>query len=291
MSRILEQIKAIVPALEVQGPRIAIVGGCKEYTGAPFYASTSALRTGASSSHIFCTEEAVVPIQTYSPEPVVHPLKLTIPTKKEDRKAIVSWLKNMDALVIGPGLGRDPDVWRAVEVLFKKVRKIGIPLIVDGDGLRMVVQNAALVQDNRYAILTPNVVEFEALSEKFCGTKKAAVGDLARKLGNVTIVQKGQEDVVGNGLTEEYKCSEKGSPRRCGGQGDLLAGSLAVFASWGFAQMKSGAVGDNWAMLAGFAACSLVRHSSTVAYAVSHRATTTPDMIAKIGDSFEQLFG
>lgn len=27
-------------------------------------------------------------------------------------------------------------------------------------------------------------------------------------------------------------CSEPGSPRRCGGQGDLLSGSLGVFTYW-----------------------------------------------------------
>ena len=28
------------------------------------------------------------------------------------------------------------------------------------------------------------------------------------------------------------ECTETGSPRRCGGQGDILSGSIATFLSW-----------------------------------------------------------
>ena len=28
------------------------------------------------------------------------------------------------------------------------------------------------------------------------------------------------------------ECKEKGSPRRCGGQGDILAGAIGVFFAW-----------------------------------------------------------
>ena len=33
-------------------------------------------------------------------------------------------------------------------------------------------------------------------------------------------------------FTPVIECNERGSPRRCGGQGDLLSGSIGLFAHW-----------------------------------------------------------
>lgn len=44
------------------------------YTGAPFFAAYTALRLGADLSHVFCTEAAGVPIKSYSPDLIVHPM-------------------------------------------------------------------------------------------------------------------------------------------------------------------------------------------------------------------------
>ena len=41
-----------------QAGRIGVVGGCKEYTGAPYYAAISSLKAGADLSHVYCMEAA-----------------------------------------------------------------------------------------------------------------------------------------------------------------------------------------------------------------------------------------
>lgn len=51
--------------------RIGIIGGSKDYTGAPFYAGQSSLKAGADLVFIFCAEEAAIPIKSYSPELMV----------------------------------------------------------------------------------------------------------------------------------------------------------------------------------------------------------------------------
>ena len=53
--------------------RIGILGGCFQYTGAPYYAAISALYSGADIVHIFCAYQAAIPIKSYSPEIIVHP--------------------------------------------------------------------------------------------------------------------------------------------------------------------------------------------------------------------------
>ena len=57
---------------------LAIIGGCSEYTGAPYYSAISTLYGGADLGHIFCTKKAGNPIKSYSPEMIVHPYLVSL---------------------------------------------------------------------------------------------------------------------------------------------------------------------------------------------------------------------
>jgi|ERR1700722_1553594 len=74
----LQNIKSIIPPLngtlhKGQSGRVGILGGAREYTGAPYFAAISALRLGADLSHIICDPNAATPIKSYSPDIIVHP--------------------------------------------------------------------------------------------------------------------------------------------------------------------------------------------------------------------------
>lgn len=45
------------------------------------------------------------------------------------------------------------------------------------------------------------------------------------------MLRKGEYDIISNGDVV-YKLGVRGSPRRCGGQGDILAGCLGVALHW-----------------------------------------------------------
>lgn len=56
----IEEITPIIPPLTFdshkgQAGRIGIVGGSKNYTGAPYFAAISALKIGCDLAHVFCT--------------------------------------------------------------------------------------------------------------------------------------------------------------------------------------------------------------------------------------------
>lgn len=53
--------------------KVGILGGCREYTGAPYFAALSAVRAGADLAHVFCTPGAAGVIKGYSPELIVLP--------------------------------------------------------------------------------------------------------------------------------------------------------------------------------------------------------------------------
>ena len=59
----MDALRAFAPALapdrrKGQAGKIAVVGGCAEYTGAPYFAAISALRVGADLAHVFCATAA-----------------------------------------------------------------------------------------------------------------------------------------------------------------------------------------------------------------------------------------
>ncbi|XP_063417729.1 ATP-dependent (S)-NAD(P)H-hydrate dehydratase-like [Mytilus trossulus] len=210
---LLEMVQSVIPPLTFNthkglAGRIAVIGGSKEYTGAPYFAAISALKVGADLSHVFCTEGASTVIKSYSPELIVHPIlesKFAVHETSE-------WLERMHAVVLGPGLGRDPVVCLdTAKNILEEVKKKNLPLVVDADGLFLITEHPDLIKSYGKAILTPNIVEFGRLYEKMMGEKPKpeepvlAVKVLSRALGNVTIVKKGPNDIISDGENGRLK--------------------------------------------------------------------------------------
>ncbi|ETV76601.1 YjeF family domain-containing protein, variant 3 [Aphanomyces astaci] len=246
--------RAIVPPLSFdlykgQYGKVGIVGGCAEYTGAPYYAGMAALKTGVDLCHIFCTPDAAIPIKCYSPELIVHPYLGTATLGR-----ITAVLPRLDALVLGPGLGRDPDVLSATKSIVAAATELQLPLVLDGDALYLLSTDVLLLRNYTNAILTPNTMEYGRLcvalglliSLDLAAAAAISPQRVAAALGHVTVLQKGKIDVISDGYTTVEQPS-RGIPRRCGGQGDqpttqgvTFAASCPVVGSiWGFAPHAS----------------------------------------------------
>ncbi|WEW58485.1 ADP-dependent NAD(P)H-hydrate dehydratase [Emydomyces testavorans] len=197
-------------------------------------------------------------IKSYSPNLMVHPLLHSTsshphpphPNPHHHAEPIISFLPRIHALVIGPGLGRDPLTQSIVTEVMKAARTKNIPLVLDADALLLVQHQPELVRGYEECILTPNVVEFARLAraigvdvsmqeraggggsgEEENGRRGEACERLARALGGVTIIQKGMHDVISNGATTVVS-DVQGGKKRSGGQGDTLTGSLGTFLAW-----------------------------------------------------------
>nr|KAF6374705.1 NAD(P)HX dehydratase [Pipistrellus kuhlii] len=206
MENTFQLVKNIIPPLtskkhKGQAGRIGIVGGCQEYTGAPYFAAISALKVGADLSHVFCTREAAPVIKSYSPELIVHPV-LDSPDAVHE---VEKWLPRLHALVVGPGLGREDALLKNVEGILEASKARAIPVVIDADGLWLIAQQPTLIQGYRKAVLTPNHVEFLRLLEAVLtdpvdsSDRRGAGLRLSQALGNVTVVQKGEQDVISDG--------------------------------------------------------------------------------------------
>ncbi|CDQ73137.1 unnamed protein product [Oncorhynchus mykiss] len=296
MDDILPLVKNIVPPLtskkhKGQDGRIGIIGGCQEYTGAPYFAAISALKVGADLSHVFCTKDAAIVIKSYSPELIVHPV-LDSPNAVEE---IEKWLPRLHSLVVGPGLGRDDKLLKNAKALIEKSKARDIPIVIDADGLWLVAQQPSVIQGYQKGILTPNYMEFTRLYEAMyhepldSSDHQRSAMELSVAMGNLTVVLKGEEDLITDG-NKVILCRQEGSGRRCGGQGDLLSGSLGVLAHWAYASSADMTKSVNPSVVAAFGACSLTRQCNKQAFHKHGRATTTTDMIQEISSAFKKLF-
>lgn len=274
----------IIPALtedkhKGQAGRIGVVGGSLEYTGAPFFAAITALKVGADLSHVFCTKEAAPVIKSYSPELIVHPLL------DNDVEKIMPWLERLHVLVIGPGLGRDEKIFQNVEGLINICRLLQKPLVIDADGLFLISKKPDLIKNYPGIILTPNVLEYKRLFNTDQPNILGMFGD------KCIVIKKGQTDEIFDS-TSKTLCSIKGSARRCGGQGDLLSGSVAVFYYWASLQEPIVFLENKNLnpILAAYAACKLTRKCNERAFKQKARSMTASDMIENIGTVFANNF-
>ncbi|XP_064489561.1 ATP-dependent (S)-NAD(P)H-hydrate dehydratase-like [Ornithodoros turicata] len=277
-----------------QAGRVGIVGGSSEFTGAPFYAAMAALKLGADLAYVFCPSSAAVAIKSYSPELMVSPV-LDAPNALDRLRN--DYLPRLHSLIIGPGLGRSDKLLDLLPGLLSKARELHLPIVIDADGLHFVSLKPEMVRGYQRAILTPNVPEMERLHNAVLGypppeDKYAAVQGLARALGNVTVIAKGKDDIISDGNLC-VPCREQGSPRRCGGQGDVLAGMVGTFSHWSHTARG----GDDLplrshspTLIAALGGAMLVRRCARQAFRKCSRSMLTTDILREIRTSFAALF-
>lgn len=302
-----DYLLAIAPRLDGcgykgQAGRICILGGSVDYAGAPYYAGMAALRVGAELVYVCTAEEATGPIKSYSPELMVSEIyrwsrisseSMEIVRAEQERMVskMEALLPRLHALVIGPGLGRDDRVLDGVARVILAARAIGLPLVIDADGLWLIEKRPDLVKGYTAAVLTPNAAEYRRLAKRVCGDEAAELIVLCHALGGPMVLQKGAVDLICGpemqSTTDDeppahLECAEPGAPRRPGGLGDFLAGSLSVLLGWAALRQKD-------PLLACQAACVVVRRACLAAFEKKKRSMVAPDVLEEVGPVFEAL--
>ena len=117
--------------------RVAVFGGCVMYTGAPYFAAISALKSGADLVHIFCEKDAGTVIKSYSPELIVHPVL----DQEYGIEDIEVWLPRLHCVLLGPGLGRNQSTLGRMSLVLEKAKNLNLPIVVDADALWQVSQD------------------------------------------------------------------------------------------------------------------------------------------------------
>jgi NAD(P)H-hydrate epimerase len=219
--------------------RLLIIGG-GPYSGAPALSGLAAYRMGVDLVHIATPKKTYKIIASYSPNFIVHKLSDRI-FVMDDLSEVFSILEKVDTVIIGPGIGDDPDTIGAILEFIKICNKT---LVIDADAIKAISEEPDIL-NKKTGVITPHAGEFQMLSgEKVkpnMDERGNQVRDLAVKLG-FTILLKGETDIISDG--KYIKLNRTGNPAMTvGGSGDVLAGLCGGMLSKGITPFASARIG------------------------------------------------
>lgn len=218
--------------------RVLLLCGAEGYTGAPVLAARAAARCGAGLIYLGVPRSVYPIVAGKLTEPMVFPLPDREGKLCEDAiPEILSRLGNMDACLVGCGLGQSEGVQTVVKAVLQNAK---CPVILDADGINVLCGHMDIVRDAACpVILTPHDGEFIRmggdLSSRFRGVK-----ELSEDLG-ATILLKGHETLICG--TVCYKNTTGNPGMATGGSGDALAGIILSLLGQGLSPIKATALG------------------------------------------------
>jgi len=215
--------------------RVTVVGGSNGMTGAALHAARAALAAGAGLVKLVAGAETIAAARTSLPDVLTVESALG-PELEPSAAEALEWA---DALVVGPGLGRDPD---RGPFLKAALALRPVPTVLDADALTLF-QGAA----ERPMVFTPHLGEFRAqfgdqLADATANDRWAAVSKAAHTV-KATVLLKGVPTVIAD-LRGPIHVVASGNPGLAtGGSGDLLAGFIGAFLARGSAGPEAAALG------------------------------------------------
>ena len=220
--------------------KILLLCGSRGFTGAAALAARAALRTGA--GLVFLG----VPESIYGIEAVKLDEPIVFPLPEEDGKLsaaaipqILSRLPQMDAVLIGPGLGQSDGVFAVVKAVLEHFSG---PVVVDADGINVLSTHRDLLRERvSPTIVTPHDVEFARLGGVITEDRASSAAAAARDLGAIVLL-KGHRTVISDGA--ECYCNRTGNPGMAvGGSGDVLSGIIVSLLGQGLSPIVAAACG------------------------------------------------
>lgn len=220
--------------------KLLLLCGSRGYTGAAFFAAMGALRSGAGLVFLGVPESIYGIEAVKLNEPVIFPLpdaggRLSADAVPE----ILTRLPQMDAVLVGPGLGQSEGTLAVVRAVLENAQ---CPVVVDADGINVLSAHRDLLRGRKLpTILTPHDGEFARLGGVIGEDRMSAAAALAEELG-CTVLLKGHETCITDG-TDGY-LNPTGNPGMAvGGSGDVLAGVITALLGAGLPPLEAAACG------------------------------------------------
>lgn len=197
--------------------RVHILSGCVGYTGAPYFASEAAVRSGAGLVYLHVPQEIWSVLAVKCTETMVFSVdEASLPTK----------LSEADAVLIGPGLGRDPLRDSRTRKLAKELQK---PLVLDADGINAVAGHIDVLKarKNLLTVLTPHEGEFARLfGIDAKGIDRAVAAEHFARESGCVVVLKGHRTITAFPDGRLYRNTTGNPGMAKGGSGDVLSGII-----------------------------------------------------------------
>lgn len=256
---------------------VLIVGGSKDYHGAPAISGKAAFGAGVDLVYIATPESAAIPVKSASEDLIVKMLEGEYLSLKH-LDEILELADKVDAVLMGPGSGINDDTSKLFNVLVTKIKK---PIVLDADCLKQV--DISLIKNRDNVVLTPHLAEFN----KFFNSKLKLDLDsydfkkvdenitefqIITKNVKGTVVVKGKNDLILSG--SKFRINSSGNAgMTVGGTGDALAGIIVALLSQGLSTFDSACLGVFINGLAG-----------DKAYEINGNGFSASDLVSYIGN-------
>lgn len=253
--------------------RVTVVGGANGMTGAALHAARSALAAGAGIVKLVAGTETLAAARASLPDVLTVASALGPELEPEVAEAL-EWA---DALVIGPGLGREPARKSFLSAAFGRR---AIPTVVDADALMLLDD-----RPERPLVFTPHLGEFRALAgdqlaDAAANDRWAAVAKAAQTLRGCVLL-KGVPTVIADVRGPIHVVASGNPGLATGGSGDVLSGFIGAFLARGVAGPEAAALGAH----------ALGRAAELGARAWSARSLRPADVLAAIPDVWRAWSG
>ncbi|HWC73327.1 MAG TPA: NAD(P)H-hydrate dehydratase [Gemmatimonadales bacterium] len=228
--------------------RVCVIGGSEGMSGAALHAARAALAAGAGLVKLVATRDTIAAAQASLPD------VLTVETAigETPEPTVIEALEWADAIVLGPGLGREPRTSR--EQFVRQVfAQRPVPTVIDADALHLYSADSlpraerGVPTGGRALVCTPHLGEFralagDALADEAANDRWSAAARAAAKL-KCTILLKGVPTVIADLRGPEHVVASGNPGLATGGSGDLLSGFIGAFLARGTAAPEAAALG------------------------------------------------
>jgi ADP-dependent NAD(P)H-hydrate dehydratase / NAD(P)H-hydrate epimerase len=255
--------------------RVVIVGGDAGMIGAARMAGRSAFGAGAGLVHVVAPPESVAALAQAEPDLQTLAHALDQPPSEK----LLDLVRRADAVVIGPGLGRDASRLALVAALVREAQAV----VLDADALTAfhgaVPELRALA--GRPLVLTPHPGEFRNLFPDLAPVRELdpwAAAAAAAGASGATVLLKGVPTVIAREGRTPLTVAAGNPGLATGGSGDVLSGIVGTALAQGLAPEVAAAFG---AQVLGRAADLAARRSSA-------RTLRPMDVVAALPDLWRE---
>lgn len=224
-----------------------LIAGSASMPGAAILAAKAALRGGIGKLTLHTSAMAAQHVPATLPEAILH--------ADPDPQCVshIDWStlpQNINAIAIGPGLGRQPKTVALVKDVLDSIRT---PLVIDADALNVLADNKTwLAFLPPFSILTPHVAEFERLAgpadNDFHRVEMAR--DFAKRY-DIILLLKGHHTCISLPNGAQFFNTSGNDGMATAGSGDTLTGLLLALLAQGYSPMTAALFGTYLHGLAG----------------------------------------
>lgn len=220
--------------------KVLLLCGSRGYTGAAYFAAMGALRCGAGLVFLGVPESIYAIEAVKLNEPIVFPLPDADGKLSEEAvPEILNRLPQMDAVLIGCGLGQSEGTLLAVKAVLKNAK---CPAILDADGINLISKHMDILRRREYpTVLTPHAGEFARMGGTVGADPMATASAFAAEYGCI-LVLKGHRTCITDGETG-YRNPTGNPGMAVGGSGDVLAGMITGLIGQGIDPLEAAACG------------------------------------------------